>query len=181
MVDRLAVFRQLLGVVRPHDVAIPRLVDLGAGHGKFARVAAEDGWTVLAVDARTERMIDVPGVTWVERDVRDFAIPEADCLALLGLLYHLTLEDQMEVLARCVGVPTIIDTHVALEVSHHEGEYGGYLFWEDLEQPTAAVGNTHSFWPTISSLVAMMHDVGFGNVLVREPWYEENRTFLLCL
>lgn len=183
-VDRLEAFRTLLGTMKPG-----RLLDLGAGHGKFSLVAQELGWKVTAVDARTERMPDVEGIEWVQSDVREFEIGEYDCICILGLLYHLELEDQLDLLRKCAGTTTIVDTHVSRRADIEKNGYHGWLFREvpgaTREQraatPTAAWGNETAFWPTEESLLRMFHDSGFSAVFKMEPPYTPDRTFYLCI
>lgn len=180
MADRLEIFRHLLAGVRPAGVEHPRLVDLGTGHGKFAGVAREEGWEVIGVDARTERLPQIEGVTWVVQDVREYPLPEADCIAILGLLYHLDLPSRLDLLRRASRTAVILDTHVALECKTTEQGYEGRYFWEDRSAPTASVGNEYSFWPTRDSLHQMLLDCGFEHLLERVPWYREDRTFWIC-
>lgn len=174
---RLEIFRELLATMRPGH-----LLDLATGHGKFALLARDLGWEVTAVDARTDRMPGEPGIRWVRADVREFDIGEDyDCIAVLGLLYHLELPDQLDLLRRCAGTPTILDTHVALRAEVTVDGYQGRLFDEDLREATAAVGNPTSFWPTAGSLVRMLHECGHTSVYRRTPAYLPDRTFWLCL
>ena len=172
---RLELFHAILRPLRPG-----RLVDLGAGHGRFAVVARELGWEVTAVDARTGRMPMVPGIEWVQADVRSFPVEGYDCICLLGLLYHLELADQLDLLARSAGTLTIIDTHVALAATHEEGGFAGRTFTEELEAPTASWGNPTSFWPTEEALVRMLHEAGFRSVFKLVPSYLADRTFWIC-
>jgi SAM-dependent methyltransferase len=183
--DRLSVFRNLLALLPPG-----KLLDLGCGHGKFSLIARELGWDVTAVDVRTERMPTTPGIDWVKSDARIFEIePDRyDCICILGLFYHLELPDQLDLLTRCAGVPTIIDTHVALKQDHEERGYEGTLFKEapgmSTEQhaatATASWGNKLSFWPTEESLLRMIWDSGFSYVFKQAPPYRPDRTFYLC-
>lgn len=173
--ERLETFRAILEPLRPG-----RLVDLGTGHGKFALIARDLGWEVVAVDARTDRMPIVDGIEWVEADVRQFPLDDFDCISLLGLLYHLGVDDQLALLERCAGTLTIIDTHVALRATHAERGYEGRTFEEKLSEPTAAWGNPTSFWPTEDSLIRQLEDAGFQTVLKRVPAYEPDRTFWVC-
>lgn len=185
-VDRLGVFRGLLATMKPG-----RLLDLGCGHGKFSLIAHELGWEVTGVDARTERMPDVEGIRWVRSDVREFEIrdEEYDCICVLGLLYHLELEDQLALLRKCAGTTTIMDTHVSSSPVIEKNGYAGSLFDEvpggTREQrdatPTAAWGNETAFWPTEESLLRMIHDSGFSSVFKMEPPHAPGRTFYLCL
>jgi Methyltransferase domain len=183
--DRLTVFRNLLALLPPG-----RLLDLASGHGKFSLIAHDLGWEVTAVDVRIERMPMTPGIDWVQSDVRAFEIEPGryDCICILGLLYHLELPDQLDLLARCAGTPTIIDTHVALTQDHEEQGYGGTLFKEvpnaSVEQhaatATASWGNKLSFWPTEESLLRMIRDCGFSCAFKLAPPHTLDRTFYLC-
>lgn len=76
-----SIFRQLLAPLRPG-----RMLDLGAGKGNFSLSAAELGWEVTAVDARTVRWPDaetepdpavaerIRAIRSVQADVRTFPI-----------------------------------------------------------------------------------------------------------
>ena len=180
--DRIRIFGHLLALFPPG-----RLVDLGAGHGKFSRVAAEAGWEVTAVDARTERNAATPGVIWVEADVRDVDLDGYDMVACLGLFYHLTAEDQLDLLARCQGAPLIIDTHLANGLSTHplggEVELQGYTgrVYHEGTGLLSSWGNQQSFWPTPDSFHKMLGQAGYNLVLAVEPWYLPDRTFFLAL
>jgi SAM-dependent methyltransferase len=173
---RLEIFQSL---VRPF---VPgRLLDLGCGHGKFSVLARNLGWQVTGVDVRTERMPDEAGIEWVESDVRSYPTEGFDLITVLGLFYHLELGDQLALLERCQGTPTVIDTHVSLKPTHQEQGYDGHFFHEKLEAATASWGNEYSFWPTEESLLKMMRDVGFKFTFKLEPRYRQDRTFYLAL
>ena len=183
---RLTIVRKLLGTLKPG-----RLLDLGCGHGKFSLLAQELGWDVTAVDARTVRMPGTAGIQWVHSDVREFVIEPGryDLILVLGLLYHLELGDQLDLLRKCSGTPTVVDTHAALAATHQEGGYDGRSFREiaaddaqALEAtPTASWGNPTSFWATEDSLVRMITDCGFSFVYRLTPGHERDRTFYFCL
>lgn len=175
---RLTLFETLLQPFPPGH-----LLDLACGHGRFSALAEGLGWSVTAVDVRTERRPrGHPGIRWVESDVRDYEIgDEPDVIALLGLLYHLELDAQLDLLKRCSHRPTIIDTHHALTPVVREGDYEGRLFAEDVSMPTASWGNTASFWPTEDSFARMLFDAGYATVLRSVPAYLPDRTFWLCL
>lgn len=177
MDPRLEMFSELLATQRPG-----RLLDLGTGHGKFALLATNMGWKVTAVDARTERMPEHQAIEWVRSDVRSFTFDPAefDCIAILGLLYHLELDAQLALLGRCSGTTAIIDTHVALRAEHSERGFEGRVFEEETEAPTAAWGNERSFWPTEESLVRMLREAGYTSLKLVPP-YRPDRTFWLCL
>ena len=158
-----------------------RLLDLGAGHGAFAERAAKMGWQVTAVDARTERFPWTEGIEWVESDLRDYAIGEPDVVCLLGVLYHLELGDQIEILTKCAGTVTILDTHVTGSATVTLDGYDGWFFEEELAAATASWGNERSFWPTRAALRQMLAHCGYSSVFALEPDYYPNRTFYLCL
>ena len=173
---RLEIFDRLLRTMKPG-----RLLDLGAGHGAFAEHAAKLGWQVTAVDARTERFPWTEGIEWIEADLREYPIGKPDVICLLGVLYHLELGDQIELLKKCAGTPTILDTHVTGSATVTIDGYDGWFFEEELAAATASWGNERSFWPTRVALRQMLADCGYSSVLALEPDYYPNRTFYLCL
>lgn len=147
------------------------------------------GWVVTGVDARTVRMPMTSGITWVQQDIRETDVTGYDLILLMGLLYHLELDDQLELLRRCSATVTILDTHHSNSPTHAEGGYAGHTFREIppdhptslAETPTAAWGNATSFWATQPDLVRMLHDCGFETILALVPPTLRNRTFYLCL
>jgi hypothetical protein len=180
---RLQIFRTLTA-----RFPAGRLLDLSAGHGRFSQTAADAGWRVTAVDARGDRFPDDHRVDWVVGDVRDVQVQGYDLIACLGLFYHLTLEDQLSLLARCAGTALVLDTHVdngrptqPLSGPVELGEYRGRLFGEELQYSTAAWGNEQSFWPDLESFQRMLASAGYGVVLECAPWYVSDRTFWLAL
>jgi hypothetical protein len=153
----------------------------------FSIAAAKNGWEVTAVDARTERNTAAPGVTWVEADVRDIDLDGYDLIACLGLFYHLTVQDQLHLLAKSKGTRLIVDTHLANGNSSHplseeveEQGYKGRIYGEGTGL-RSSWGNPQSFWPTPESFHQMMKEAGYELVLAVEPWYEPDRTFFLAL
>jgi hypothetical protein len=183
---RLQIFARLLGMV-PTDGR--SLVDLGAGHGKFATLAADHGWTVTAVDARGDRFPADDRVEWRVEDVRTTDLSPYDVIVCLGLFYHLTVDDQLSLLERCDRKPLILDTHVATggpspftlsEVVTLRG-YRGQLYTEGAQsESTSSWGNEKSFWARPKAHYRMLHDAGY-DVMPVHPWYLPTRTFFLCL
>jgi SAM-dependent methyltransferase len=189
---RIALFADLLG-----RFPTGRLVDLGAGHGIFARVAADLGWEVTAVDARDERFPNDPRVQWVTSDIRAFLDQEldVDVVACLGLWYHLTLEDQRTLARCCAPRPLIIDTHVGMaaaddhpahrkqlsDLRETEG-FVGRLYHERgmRTRPTAAWGNEYSFWPTPATLERQLTDAGYDVVEQLSPAVAPDRRFFVA-
>lgn len=182
---RYRLFDMMLGWFSPGT-----LLDLGAGHGAFSIRAADAGWMVTAVDARTERFPDDPRVTWVHEDVRETALDGFDVIANLGLFYHLTLEDQLSLLDRAAGTPMILDTHVATKDTTGftlsdpviQGGYRGRLYSEAniQHEATASWGNLDSFWPTPRALYRMLDERGW-DVFTATPFYRPSRAFFLCV
>lgn len=183
--DRFRWFHQLL-----QTFPTGRLIDLGSGHGLFAQAAADRGWRVTALDARGDRYPDDDRIEWRVGDVREVDLGDFDVIACLGLFYHLTLDDQLDLLVRASGTPIILDTHVAndrptpmaLSEPVTLRGYAGRLY-EEPDQSThspASWGNDQSFWPRPRALYRMLAAHGY-DVLTATPWYLPSRTFFLCL
>jgi SAM-dependent methyltransferase len=189
---RIALFADLLG-----RFPTGRLVDLGAGHGIFARVAADLGWEVTAVDARDERFPADPRVQWVRSDIRAFLDQEldVDVVACLGLWYHLTLADQRTLAACCAPRPLILDTHVGMPSRDDHPAHGrqlsdlrtedgftGRLYHERgmKTRPTASWGNEYSFWPTLGTLERQLTDAGYDVVEQVSPAVAPDRRFFVA-
>ncbi len=172
------------------------LLDLGAGHGAFSRVAADLGWRVTAVDARSERFPADARVTWVVRDVREYDdLDDVDVVACLGLFYHLTLPDQLALLRRLAPRPVLLDTHVAMphraDHAAHGGRvgepvdvdgYSGRYYRETGRhtRPTAAWGNDVSFWPTTASLERQVYAAGYDVLEQVRPSVAPDRSFFVA-
>lgn len=181
---RSKIFRYLLGTMVPGDGT---LLDLGAGHCLFAMHARDAGYAVTAVDARSERVPDqetLGGVAFIQSDIREFDVAGFDVITILGLLYHLELEGQRELLERCnYGATVILETQVhdpaqIPEISKPWGErmitteegYEGVEFPEN-ENPMASIGNPTSFWHTEPSLVRLIEAQGYESLLHVDPSY----------
>jgi ubiquinone/menaquinone biosynthesis C-methylase UbiE len=164
------------------------VADLGAGPCIFARIAADHGLQVTAVDARTERVPpaeQLGPIRFVQADVRDFDLLGFDVVLILGLLYHLEIPDQLELLERSRGArAVVIDTQVHISrlactpephrFSHLHVTPEGYegVEFTEAENPMASVGNKRSFWHTDGSLIRMFDATGFRAVTVVDPPYQ---------
>lgn len=163
------------------------LVDLGAGPCQFAAIAHDQGWKVTAVDARTERLpADLGGVEFVQHDVRTFDVSGFHTISILGLLYHLTLDEQIALLRSCSGARVILETQVhdprivppaaqpwGYDLLEFDG-LKGVVYPENqggaLEaNPMASVGNPTSFWLTEDSLLDVFERCGYQKVTVVQP------------
>lgn len=158
------------------------LVDLGAGHCLFSRIAARRGFVVTAVDGRDERKpADLGGISFVKSDIRTFDVSGFRVILIVGLLYHLTLDDQIELLSRCPDTAeVVIDTQVhipALVVPEGSAErerfaerivqdrgYAGVVFPEG-NNPMASIGNATSWWHTEESLLTLLRNSCFSHVI----------------
>lgn len=190
------IFRALVGLMKPG-----RLLDLGAGKGNFSLSAAQLGWQVTAVDARTVRWPDeaeadpetadlIRTIRWVQSDVREFPIGagEYDLICILGLLHHLEVADQVALLKRCTGTPTLLDTRIAKanvdQVDGYEGmfirEHGDTREERDAV-PQASWGNALSFQHTEESLLKLVMDCGFVKMMQMRPPHRPDYTFYLLL
>lgn len=177
--DRIETFKSLISCLSGK-----RLLDLGCGHGKLSVAAAEVGWSVVGVDARTERMPEDSRIEWVQSDVRELPVDNFDAISVLGLLYHLDQPSQMGLLKRCAksgASVTILDTHVGLSQKASEGGYSGE-YYKEPEQglSTSSWSNAVSFWPTEESLIKMARDAGFSLIAPVRPPREKHRTFYIC-
>lgn len=186
----MALFLQILDRFPPG-----RLLDLGAGHGLFSRLAADVGWKVTAVDARDERFPVDARIEWVKQDIRECDVGGFDVVACLGLWYHLTLDDQLQLARRAAGTPLIVDTHIAVgrrahprqhrtrlsrvrQVDGFEGRFYGERDMQD--RLTASFGNHSSFWPTEESLRTTLRTSGYDIIETFDPPVASDRRFFLA-
>ncbi len=196
-VTRQQIFRAMASPLKPG-----RMLDLGGGPGNFAIPAAQMGWDVTAVDVRTVARPDAEAETnqkranlirtinWVESDVRDFQIErgEYDLICIFGLLHHLELDDQLELIKKCSGTLTFLACRVAPEIVVTEGPYEGYYAREPGETreerdsvASASWGNEASFQHTEDSLIRLLYDCGFKKVTCMRPPQQPNYTFYTAL
>jgi hypothetical protein len=161
------------------------MLDLGAGPCVFARHGRDAGFSVTAVDGRTVRLPTedlMHGITFVESDVREFDVSGFDVVTNLGLLYHLELEDQIDLLTRCAYATVVLETQIHVPeivpaVSRpwasklvRAGQYEGVMFPEG-SNPMASIGNATSFWHTERSLLTLIENCGYRSVTSIEPLF----------
>jgi hypothetical protein len=199
--QRVSALRSVLDVV-----ATGKVIDLGAGHGIFSRMADEAGWDVVALDARRTRFpADLDGrVEFREASVDSDAWhgSEFDLILCCGLFYHLDLRMQDRLLERCAGTPLFLDTHYAdkrpwAEWADQTGppvvEDGlpGVWFGEapaadeaerKANRLTASFENQDSFWATEAGLREHLRRHGYTTTWT---WHHDNdpaqRVVLLAL
>ena len=190
-ISRRRILRSLICPLKPG-----KMLDLGAGPGHFSLIAAQLGWEVTAVDARNTRTPDperaglIRSVKCIEADVREFLVRdgEYDLICVFGLLHRLGLDDQIELLKRCSGALTLLDTRTAPGVVITEGLYEGLYKHEPGETPEerdkipwAAWGNEFSLIHTEESLLRLLRGCGYGKAMAMRPPHSSNYTFYLCL
>ncbi len=121
------------------------------------------------------------GIKWEVSDVREYPVHGYECVTILGLLYHLELEDQLDLLARAATAPlVIVDTHYSVNPKATVGAYEGQWFEEVVSEPTASWGNERSFWPTKEGLIDMFYRSGYTHVWELAPPYHPNRNFFMA-
>ncbi len=186
---RLRTFRCILEMLRP-GIGGGLLVDLGAGPCLFAKLAAKEDFRVTAVDVRPPWNIDgsplplesLEGIEFVQADACKFDVSGFDIVSIVGLLYHLTLDEQIDLLTRCSGKTVIIDTEVFDDTAMSESarerifppadarEYNG-IDWLETDHVWSSKGNRYSFWHTVPSLLRMFENTGARNVTMFGPQY----------
>lgn len=181
---RLGIFKKILDLYPYHK----KLVDLGAGSCEFSKAAVEKGFNVVAVDARSKRIpenIKKFGIKFIKVDInnKDFKPVGYDLICILGLLYHLTLDEQIALLKKCSYATTIIDTHYTNDFEilnkNYKGKY--YIEGEEIRKDArSAYTSSHSFWHTEESLIKLIHDCGYEVVVKVVPEVSKERYFYIC-
>ena len=174
-----------------------RMLDLACLEGGFAIEMARRGVSVVGIEARRQHLEKavfaatvngLTNVTFVQDDVRNLS-PEKygrfDITFCNGILYHLDAPDVFEFAARVSEVTTnvaVFDTHISAAPDRRESwrgkMYEGHTFGEHDERETtearlaklwASLDNARSFWPTLPSLVQLLHEVGFADTFEADP------------
>jgi SAM-dependent methyltransferase len=159
------------------------VLDLGAGNGEIAAELAVRGAAVTAVEGRAENAADIRALRDQRRipkaslevlvsDVRSLewdVLGEFDVVVCSGLLYHLPLQDALELAKRMHAAcrrMAVIDTEVAwgplVEETVEGRRYAGLRFRERPGR-LSALDDQDSFWLTRASLHALLHDAGFAS------------------
>jgi 2-polyprenyl-3-methyl-5-hydroxy-6-metoxy-1,4-benzoquinol methylase len=169
-----------------------RILDLGCGEGVYAVEAGLKGASVVALDARRDRMrqgaaiaerLGLSNVSFDQMDIRTIQSAQLgsfDVIYCLGILYHLMAADAIALLrslhAMTTG-PVIIDTMIAPkgedDIVYDGRTYAGKHVQEHPEdRPLGdrrkailqSLDNTFSFYFTKPSLTSLLVDVGFTSV-----------------
>jgi len=183
---------QLLRDYVPVPIDQLQVYDFGCAEGVYAIEAALRGARVRAFDGRSARMdlgraaaqrLDLGRLHFELADIRQVTAAShgpADVVLLLGILYHLTAADLVQVLANVRGLCrrfAIIETRVTTDDREHflhEGvEYRGGLVREHGDDDSrerrdgrllGSLDNSHSFWPDRASLYRLLAAAGFSSV-----------------
>ena len=132
---------------------------------------------------RTPERKESGAIRFLLGDVRSMDLEPYDLVMIFGLLYHLEIEDQMELLRRCKGKTVLIDTMLCCPnlvtrypgedwqcVARSQGEFEGWVYPEK-NNAMAAIGNVTSFWHTEESYVRLFSACGFEDVTAYRPMY----------
>lgn len=189
-------------ILRSYDLG-KKIIDLGAGHGKYSILCRDKGYHVTATDARPDRMpVHEKNIKWLIQDVSDTDLKGYDTVLCLGLLYHLTLEKQIALFRKMDCGTLILNTHTVIiadgEIKNSEfrdklssvyrdGKIEGAIYKESntldelKARPLAAFSNTDSFWHTTNSLCYMLREYGgFSSIDMLMPEINEGRTFIIA-
>ena len=185
---RLIIFKKILSKIKS-EYNPKKFLDLATGHGKFALAARDLGFKVTAIDARPNRMpFNESNIEWIVSTVENFNVSGFEIVNCVGLLYHLPLRRQIELVKRLDCNILIFDSHLANvnERKIKDLKYEGKIYKEadnfDIlkGQLLAAFDNLESFWHTKESLEMLILNNGFDNVYEIVPWYYVDRTFFIA-
>lgn len=188
-----------------------KALDLACLEGGFALEMARRGATAVGIEGREQslvkalfaaRVAGLESARFFLDDVRNLSREKYgsfDITFCNGILYHLDAPDVFEFVAKVADVTTsvaLIDTHITGTPNRRETwrgkEYAGQSVGEHdpsttLEQRKASgwasLDNPLSFWLTLRSLVSLLYDVGFADVLLAD-WanlYGANRLQVLAI
>lgn len=181
-------FREVIFAEILKDLNPGTLADLGAGHCSFSIIARNFGFKVTAIDARTVRVPkNLPDdIKFIKSTALDVDLKGYDVICILGLLYHLTLDEQVQLLSKCKNKTLIIDTHLTSRPVVELNGYSGQYFHEAnnekelITKPRAAFTTLVSFWHTYPSFYKLIENSGFNKITIIKPEHYPYRTFFIC-
>lgn len=162
-------------------------VDLGCGHCKFTDLASIFFKEVYAVDSRIVRVPKTlpKNVEFIHDNAVTHDLSNYDVIICLGLLYHLTAQEQIYILKKSLGRELIIDTHMALKGKEVISEgYKGVFYKEAdnlndmMKNPRASTTTLESFWFNESEFIRMLKDIGYTSIIKFMPEHYPNRNFM---
>lgn len=163
------------------------ILDVGCGHGKYS-ILASGRFSVTGIDARPDRIpFEYNNIEWKVQQVKDVVVSH-DIVLFSGILYHLPLSSQIDLVAKCRRAKYIIvNTHIAIE--RHTvylnklsgfikaGKFVGRNYHEGKNlknRPMAAFDNEYSFWHTEDSLISLFDEWECTRIV---PPVAEDRNF----
>ena len=167
-----------------------RVLDLGCHEGGYSIELGLQGCRVVGIEGRpgsvakarfAARCLGLGQVEFVQGDVRDGALLEAqgtfDVVLCLGILYHLEALDAVGLLRRCFDLGerlTVIRSAIGLRADVSAAvdglRYEGRRYREDTRHRGASLDNPTSIFPSKTSLLNILGDLGFSSVHeVRNP------------
>ena len=191
-INRLDILSFILNKFVP-DKKNKKLLDIATGHGKFSILSNKLGFDVTAIDARDIRFPkNQNDIKWIKQELEELNDFNFDVILMLGILYHLTLDDQLLLFEKIKNNNKckllIIDTHICMSIpSVKVNEYEGKMFGEVKNQedikniPTAAFNNVTAFWPTKESLRKMIVSCGYYELYEIVPYHYPDRTFFIAI
>lgn len=169
------------------------LLDVATGTGMYAVVARDAGFQVTAFDVRQDRVPwSEPNINWKLSTLQEFEYSGYDIILLCGILYHLTLSDQFDLLSKLKAPFIILNTHFKIDgpqkwdlgTQFQSGNLSGVNYYEgQLAKLSGSLksawNNEYSFWHTIPSLEWLFGVFGYKMTIIN-PWISEDRAFFLC-
>lgn len=154
------------------------VLDLACRTGSFCHALASQGHWVTGIEGRQSNLDKAhihPNIEYELGDVRDLRLDvQFDVTLCLGLLYHLTAQDALNLL-RTLRIVTrqfvILDTHVSTAEEQTELEsrtFYGHSYPEP-EGEWASIKNETSWWFTEDSLQDLLTLAGWRSVCVERP------------
>jgi SAM-dependent methyltransferase len=191
--ERVLRHTQLVADLLPNPIAQARVLDLACLEGGFTFELAMQGAQAVGLEGREENLTKCEAIktqgrlsncTFLRDDVRNLSKEmhgSFDIVLCLGILYHLTASDGVDLLHRIYDVcerAVIIDTHIALfseeQVNIGGAQYSGRSYREfapgtpaehKLAALASSLDNESSFWMTEESLSRCLHAIGFTSVM----------------
>lgn len=146
--DRHVVFEHLLNMFSPCS-----LVDLGAGTCGASEIARRYGFDVTAVDIEPGRVPINMRDVYIQADALMFDITEYDLIVCEGLLYHLSIDQQIRLVQQFIGKPVLFSTHITFQIEKTIGCYSGQY-----REPTWSSKVPLPWLHTLKSLITLFSD-----------------------
>jgi hypothetical protein len=184
---------QLVADLLAKPLSQVRTLDLACLEGGFTFELAMQGAQAVGLEGRKDNLdkceaikarIGLSNCSFLQHDVRNLSKHKHgsfDVVLCLGILYHLTASDGVELLRRMHDVckrAVIIDTHVALfgeeQVAVGSEHFSGRTYREFIPGTSperkqgalaSSLDNENSFWMTEESLCRCLQAAGFTSVM----------------